>query len=601
MGSRTMDSKNLFSLMKVFGDSDFRVFLSIFKNYFPLYKYKYAVILLLIAIASSATAMAAWLVRDVINDFFVKKEGEFLVPLFLLIVGLFTAKGASSYWQSVLSARIANDMVARTRERMFLHILAQRVRFFERYSSDDLTMRVNLGASSFGTILNQAVLNGARDGATVVSLLAVMIAQDLTLTLICLLAVPLVFLGITRLLKRIRDLMQQEMLSVAQLNKHVREVVQGIKVIKAYNLEPIIASEVNSVIGSIKDRSNRVSALQTAPIPINDTIGGIGIGLTILYAGYRSIYGTYDPGTFLSFITALLLAVDPARRLSQLRVSLKTSFVGVGMVHDLLGDHDPDQEQLIAPQPAPLPRSGQGLSIAMRDVRFGYAGGADVLKNFTLDIRPGEMVALVGPSGAGKSTVLSLLLQFHRQQSGQILIGGVPIETIPAPELRNLIAYVGQSNFIFSGTIRENLTLRQAHVTQQTMDEACKVVGLTSYIGNLPHGYDTDVGELGSLISGGQAQRLNIARAIIKDAPILLFDEVTSALDADNEELIRAYMHAQAGKKTILVIAHRISTVREADIIALIEDGTVKAVGNHQNLMRESRYYERAAMLQLVA
>jgi ATP-binding cassette subfamily B protein len=596
-----MDSKNLFSLMKVFGDSDFRVFLSIFKNYFPLYKYKYAVILLLIAIASSATAMAAWLVRDVINDFFVKKEGEFLVPLFLLIVGLFTAKGASSYWQSVLSARIANDMVARTRERMFLHILAQRVRFFERYSSDDLTMRVNLGASSFGTILNQAVLNGARDGATVVSLLAVMIAQDLTLTLICLLAVPLVFLGITRLLKRIRDLMQQEMLSVAQLNKHVREVVQGIKVIKAYNLEPIIASEVNSVIGSIKDRSNRVSALQTAPIPINDTIGGIGIGLTILYAGYRSIYGTYDPGTFLSFITALLLAVDPARRLSQLRVSLKTSFVGVGMVHDLLGDHDPDQEQLIAPQPAPLPRSGQGLSIAMRDVRFGYAGGADVLKNFTLDIRPGEMVALVGPSGAGKSTVLSLLLQFHRQQSGQILIGGVPIETIPAPELRNLIAYVGQSNFIFSGTIRENLTLRQAHVTQQTMDEACKVVGLTSYIGNLPHGYDTDVGELGSLISGGQAQRLNIARAIIKDAPILLFDEVTSALDADNEELIRAYMHAQAGKKTILVIAHRISTVREADIIALIEDGTVKAVGNHQNLMRESRYYERAAMLQLVA
>jgi len=593
--------KRILSFFNVFGDNDFRVFLTIFKSYFPLYKYKYGIILVLIAVSSYATAAAAWLVRDVVNDFFVKKEGDFLIPLFLLIVALFIAKGASSYWQSVLSARIANDMVARTQERIFSHILKQRVRYFERYSSDDLNMRVNMGASSFGTILNQVVLNGARDGATVASLLVVMIAQDVTLTMICLLAVPLVFLGITRLLKRIKILMQQEMLSVVELNKHVREVVQGIKVIKSYNLEPIIASEANAVIDSIKDRSNRVSALQTAPVPIIDTIGGVGIGLTILYAGYRSIYGAYDPGTFLSFITALLLALDPARRLSQLRVSLKTALVGVGMVHELLEDNDPDQEPILAPQAAPAALPGRGLAITMRDVRFAYAGGNDVLKDCTLDILPGEMVALVGPSGAGKSTVFSLLLHFYRPQSGQILIGGLPIENIPTHELRDLIAYVGQSNFIFSGTIRENMTLRHAGVTQERIDEACKAVGLSGYIESLPNGYDTDVGELGSLISGGQAQRLNIARAIIKDAPILLFDEVTSALDADNEELIRNYMHSQAGKKTILVIAHRISTVRQADKIALIEDGAVKAVGSHQDLMRTSPYYERAATLQLIA
>ena len=282
-------SKSRFSIFNIFGDSDFRIFVSIFREYFPLYKYKYGLILALIIVASYVTAAAAWLVRDVVNDFFVKKEGTFLVPLFLLIVGLFIAKGASSYWQAVLSARIANDMVARTQERMFAHILAQRVRFFERYSSDDLIMRVSMGASSIGTILNQTVLNGARDGAAVVSLLSVMMAQDWTLTLICFLGVPIVFLGITRLLKRIKSLMEQEMLSVAQLNKHVREVVQGVKVIKAYNLEPVITSEVGSIIESIKDRSNRVSALQTAPVPIMDTVGGVGIGLTILYAGYRSI------------------------------------------------------------------------------------------------------------------------------------------------------------------------------------------------------------------------------------------------------------------------------------------------------------------------
>ncbi len=594
-------SKSRFSIFNIFGDSDFRIFVSIFREYFPLYKYKYGLILALIIVASYVTAAAAWLVRDVVNDFFVKKEGTFLVPLFLLIVGLFIAKGASSYWQAVLSARIANDMVARTQERMFAHILAQRVRFFERYSSDDLIMRVSMGASSIGTILNQTVLNGARDGAAVVSLLSVMMAQDWTLTLICFLGVPIVFLGITRLLKRIKSLMEQEMLSVAQLNKHVREVVQGVKVIKAYNLEPVITSEVGSIIESIKDRSNRVSALQTAPVPIMDTVGGVGIGLTILYAGYRSIYGTYDPGTFLSFITALLLLLDPARRLSQLRVSLKTSLVGVSMVHELLNDDEPDHGKLPVLQAPALPVSKTGMAITLENVCFSYAKGSDVLKNLSLDIKAGEMVALVGPSGAGKSTVMALLMRFHREQAGRILIGGQPVETIPVPDLRNLIAYVGQSNFIFSGTLRDNLTLRHPGVSQQAIDDACKAVGMSEYIAGLPKGYDTDVGELGALISGGQAQRVNIARAIIKDAPILLFDEVTSALDADNEELIRAYMHAQAGKKTIIVIAHRISTVRQANKIALIEDGTVKSVGTHHDLMRGSTYYERVAALQLIA
>ncbi|MFZ0569208.1 MAG: ABC transporter ATP-binding protein [Rhodomicrobium sp.] len=597
----TIFNSKLRSFFAMFGDGDFQLFLSIFKSYFPLYKYKYGLILVLISISSSATATAAWLVRDVVNDFFVKKQGDFLIPLFLAIVGLFIAKGASSYWQSVLSARIANDTVARTQRRMFAHILRQRVRFFERYTSDDLTMRVNMGAASFGTILNLVVLNGARDASTVVSLLAVMIAQDLPLTLICLLAVPIVFLAITRLLKRIKVLMRQEMLSVAELNKNVREVVQGIRVIKSYNLEPIIESEAGGAIEDIKDRSNRVSALQAAPVPIVDTVGGAGIGLVILYAGYRSVYGNYDPGTFLSFITALLLALDPARRLSQLRISLKTSLVGVGMVHALLEDNDPDQEEPAAAPSEIHAMPEGGMAIAMKDVRFAYKDGAEVLKGLSLDVKPGDMIALVGPSGAGKSTVFSLLLRFHTHQSGQVLVGGKAIETIPVTVLRDLISYVGQSNFIFSGTVRENLTLRHADVPQEKLDEACRQVGLSDYIASLPQGYESNVGELGALISGGQAQRLNIARAIIKDAPILLFDEVTSALDADNEELIRGYMHSQAGRKTILVIAHRISTVRQADKIALIEGGTVKALGTHQDLMRGSEYYERVASLQLIS
>ena len=586
-------------------DEDFRVFVSIFRKYFPVYKYRYGVILLLITVASAATASAAWLVRDVVNGLFLTKQGSMLIPIFLLVLVAFFVKGFSTYWQSLLSARIANDLVAKTQEQMINHILVQQAGFFDRYSSDDLIMRVSLGAGAFGAILNRVILAGARDAATVASLAFVMVRQDLTLTLICLIAVPPIFFCISFLLKRIKGLMKQEMQSIAELNKHVREVVQGFKVIKSYNLEPVIKNEVDAVIESIKDRSNKVSALENAPVPIIDTLGGVAVGLVILYAGYRTIYGTYDPGTFMSFITAMLLAMDPARRVSQLRVALKTSLVGVGMVHALLEDNAPEIE---APNgrdariavPA-LPRPEGGLGIVMEDVSFGYSPGVNVLEFFTIDVSPGDMVALIGPSGAGKSTVFSLLLRFHRHQEGRILVGGRDVKDMPVTEIRDLIAYVGQSNFIFSGSIRDNLTLRRGGVSDDAVFAACKTVGLHDHIIKLPRGYDTFVGELGSLISGGQAQRLNIARAIIKDAPILLFDEVTSALDAENEELVRDYMHQQAGRKTIMVIAHRLSTIRQADRIALVQDGRVEAFGTHHDLIRGNDYYGKVAGLQLIA
>lgn len=592
-------------LARLSSDNDLRVFISILREYFPAYKYQYGLILLLIVVASIATAAAAWLVRDVVNGLFLTKKGSMLIPIFLVVIFAFLVKGLSTYWQSLLSARIANDMVAKTQERMISHVLVQPAVFFDRYSSDELIMRISMGAGAIGAILNRVVLAGARDLATIASLAFVMVRQDLVLTLICLIAVPPIFFCISLLLKRIKGLMQQEMQSIAQLNKHVREAVQGFKVIKSYNLEPVIKNEVDAVIESIKDRSNKVSALENAPVPIIDTLGGLAVGLTILYAGYRTIYGVYDPGTFMSFITAMLLAMDPARRVSQLRVALRTSLVGVGLVHGLLEDNDPEME---APKkgaagslvPA-LPRPEGGLGVVMEDVTFGYSPGVNVLESFTFEARPGDMVALIGPSGAGKSTVFSLLLRFHRHQEGRILLGGRDVKDMPVTEIRDLIAYVGQSNFIFSGSIRDNLTLRRSAVPDDAVFAACKTVGLHDHVMKLPKGYDTFVGELGSLISGGQAQRLNIARAIIKDAPILLFDEVTSALDAENEELVREYMHSQAGRKTILVIAHRLSTIRQADKIALVQDGRVEAFGTHHDLIRGNDYYGKVAGLQLIA
>jgi ATP-binding cassette, subfamily B, bacterial MsbA len=582
--------------ISLFGDRDTSAFIELFKEYFPKYWKTYAIMLGLVFVITWSTAMSAWLVSDVVNDIFVKKNGEYLLPLVVVIMVVFVAKGLSTYWETQLGARIANDMVADVQTRLFRHILRQRLGFFETYSSDDLTMRVNQGASSFSTVLNRVVVAGVRDAFTVIGLLIVMIAKDAALTAIVFLAVPVAFIAINQVLFRIKSLMQQEMRTIADLNKYVREIVQGAKVIKSYNVEPLIQKQADTAVESIRTISNRVSALNNAPIPIIDTLGGVGIGLTILYAGYRTVYTAYDAGAFMSFVTALLMATDPARRLSQMRVSLKTAMVGLDMVQQILKD---DRSETSGT--AKIAANGSGLAVSFKDVRFGYHPNAPVIKGFNLDVKAGEMVALVGPSGAGKSTVFSLLLRFYDYQEGSIAVGGRPIEDLSIESLRGAISYVGQTNFIFAGSLRDNLTLGYSHVTDEQITEACRAVGMHEHIVTLPRGYDTPVGELGALISGGQAQRLNIARAIIKDAPILLLDEVTSALDADNEELVRAYMHAQMGRKTILVIAHRLSTIRQADRIALVEGGEVRSFGSHKELIEGNDYYERMASLQLMA
>jgi len=346
-----------------------------------------------------------------------------------------------------------------------------------------------------------------------------------------------------------------------------------------------------------------MAALQAAPIPMLDTMGGIAVALAILYAGTRMTSGAYDPGTFMSFLTALLLAADPARRLSQMRVNLRKAFIGVQSVFDLLNTNaaEPSGSRALPGAPGTAQSADGVPAIAFHGVGFAYDAETPILRGLDLSVRSGEMVALVGPSGAGKSTLFKLLLKFHAPDSGRIEMFGADIAELDNAALRDAVSFVSQSNFIFAGTIRDNLSLRNPAVDEARIESACRAVGLHDVIAALPDGYDTDVGELGTLISGGQAQRLNMARAIIKDAPILLLDEVTSALDAENEHLIKEYIRAQAGRKTVLVIAHRLSTVKEADRIALVQDGRIAAQGRHDELAATNAYYEKIVALQFAA
>lgn len=594
-------------MLKVPSTGDAKLFLDVFRQYFRHFWKKYIIIFILIALVSGTTAGIAWMVKDVVDAVFVKQSTPLILPLFGAIVVIFVLRGAALYGQTVLSNQISNAMVADIQNRMFNHIVRQKISFFSRYGSDDLIMRFNQGADGFNSILNRVLVNGLRDFATLLSLVGVMLFQDPYLTVSSFLVAPIVFFGVSHLLKQIRALVGQELAGYQFLNRQIRETVQGITVIKAFRLEKPLQSETADIINGLRERKDKIAALNAAPMPLLDTVGGIAVGVAILYAGYRLSVGAYDPGTFMSFLTALLLAADPARRLSQLRVQIRTALMAVQMVYQLLEDDDYEntgsQRMLSAPSGKAgsndgAEASGSVPAIEFDDVKFRYGDGGLVLDGLNLDIKGGEMIALVGPSGAGKSTLFKLLLKFYSPVEGDVRVFGQSIDQMDTGDLRDVIAFVGQSNFIFSGTVRDNLALKTPGIPHEQIENACRMVGLHDFITGLPEGYDTDVGELGTLISGGQAQRLNMARAIIRDAPILLLDEVTSALDADNEQLIKNYVRSQADKKTIIVIAHRLSTVKEADRIALIDGGHVTDLGTHEELAARNDYYKRIVTLQ---
>ena len=547
----------------------------------------YLIVFIFMAIVAGCTSLSALLMKNIINTT-VASEATFS-PLYypLLISGLFIIKGLFSYLQEVWATKIGASIVADIQRKLYDHLLRMDVAFFHRRSSSELITRMSNGANAVRDAINLTIVRLGRDLLTVLGLSAVMISQQPILFLIVLTTAPIAALILRRLSAAAKEATQSEAGGMAEVLSLTRETTQGIRMLKSFQLEDLMQQRMSASIASIEDKRNRLAKVKASVAPISEILSGIAIGAVVLYAVLSSQGNPENLGAIFAFITALLLAGEPIRRLSRLHIDLATAAERISMLYFIL-----DQTQVEPEADSRPDLHVTNGNITLTNVSFSYPeSDKGVLRNISLSFEGGKLTALVGASGGGKTTILGLIQGFFPPESGQIEIDGVSIRDVSLKSLRRNISYLDQEAFLFEGTIEDNIVGASNVRDLGRVAEAARDATADSFVSKMPEGYDTKLRELSTNLSGGQKQRIAIARAFYKNAPILLLDEPTSALDSDTEQQIRNSIRNLAEGRTTIMIAHRLSTVRDADFIYVISDGRVAEAGTHEELLARKGIY----------
>jgi ATP-binding cassette, subfamily B, bacterial MsbA len=557
-------------------------------------RWRYALAFGLMLLAAGATALGAYLIGPVINAAYVDRDLPAITALALATAVIFMLKAITTYGASLQLARIGNRIIANNQRMLFARLLQHNLGFFADRHSSEFMARLTTGAAAATQALNLLITAIGRDLFTLIGLVAVMAWQDPVLSLFSFIAVPPAMLILRKMIKRIKAVAHQQFTGNTSILETMQETIQGIRIVKAYSLEDAMRRRFDSHVAELEQESNKWARIAHRSGPLMEALGGFAMAIALVYGGYRVILTGATPGQFFSFLAAFMLAYEPAKRLARLNIDLNSMLVGVRILFEVI-DHPPTE----APdeQKPPLKLSTAQLEFAT--VQFAYRPGERVIRSLSFIAEPGRVTALVGPSGGGKSTILNLILRFYDVDSGAIIIDGQNIATVARRSLRSQIAYVGQDVFLFHGSVRDNIAVGRPGASEAEIVAAAKAAYAHDFIMAFPRGYDTEVGEHGMQVAGGERQRIAIARALLKNAPIILLDEATASLDSESERQVQgAIEHLRRGRTTI-VIAHRLHTVVDAHRIFVIEDGTVAESGRHDELVRKGGRYASFYRLQL--
>ena len=540
------------------------------------------------------SAVYAWMVKPVLDGIFIEKNEELLLILPLALLGVAVLKAVLSYGVGYLMAYVTNRVIADIRQELFQHLIRMPIGFHDVNTSGRLVSRVvndvGLMASAASNVLKDIFQNAL----TFLAMVGVIVYQNWKLAGLSAIVIPLSALTMVRVGKRLRKLATSGQERMGDMSSTLQETLAGIRMVKAFGREEAEAERFkayNRAFLATTLKSNQVWSIGSSHMEV---IGVIGVAGIIWYGGYLVIHEVMTPGSLFSFMAAMFMAYTPIRKLAGANNIIQQALAAAERVYDVM---DLETEQSKDHGTVALTGIRQGVEFQGVSLRYD-SQTVPALTGIDLSIKSGEAVALVGSSGGGKTTLVSLLPRFYEPTTGRILLDSLPLASYTLQSLRTHIGIVSQEVVLFDDTISRNIAFGQTGASQSDIEQAAKAAYAHDFILRMPEGYETVIGERGVKLSGGERQRLAIARAILRDPPLLILDEATSALDTESERIVQLALTNLMKNRTTLVIAHRLSTIQNADRIVVLDRGTIAEVGSHEELLRRGGMYQRLHAMQ---
>ncbi len=565
-----------------------QVYRMIIENRFRLY----LAMICSLAIAASMAAMG-YLIEPVIDRIFVDKDATKLVYLPLLVLAVFSLKGIGMYGHEYFMNYVGESIIRRMRNELFERIMDLPMAFFQQERTGRLMSRITNDVAIVKAMVSTAVTAAFRDFFTIVGLTGVIFYRDWKMALIAFVILPAAFYPVVALGRRVRRVSTGCQEAMAELSAFLHEAFAGIKIVKAFGMKDHEKQRFSQRTRDLFQLELKGVVVRSLGSPIMEFFGGIGIAFIIWYGGSGVIRGESTPGMFMSFLACVMLLYEPVKKLSGLNNALQVGMAAVDRVFEIIESRSDIQD----PE-EPRPVQPGSHTVQFDQVSFGYDRDM-VLKEINLEVKKGEILALVGMSGGGKSSLVSLIPRFYDVKKGRVMIDGVDIRKLAVADLRREIAIVTQEPILFNDTIRNNIAYGNPNASEEDIINAAKAAYALTFIESFPDGFNTVIGELGGRLSGGEKQRLCIARALLKNAPILILDEATSSLDTESESLVQKALENLMKGRTTFVIAHRLSTIGYANRIIVVVDGRIVEEGTHAELMACSGEYCKLYQMQI--
>ena len=564
------------------------IYKRLYRDYSKKYLNKILISVFFGVLVAVSTSAIAWLLDPAIKKIFVEKDQSLIFVIPLLIIVAFTTKGFALYFAKAIMISVAEEIKKILQSQMVKSLINADTQLIDQKHSGKFISNLTYDVTHITTMLSTAILSLFKDSLTLFGLLIVMFYQNWRLSLVAIIMIPIASIASKTLGKRIGKVVTEAQEKSGFLNTHLIELFKNHKLIKIFQKEDYESKRTDDYLNQLKDKNIKINTVFVRMSPIMETLTGIMIAILIYYSGKLALRDEIEVGNFFSFLAAMMLAYQPVRALSTLNMTLNQGLSAANRILPVI-----DNKNKITDH-----KNAEEIKITNSDIKFDNvnfqynSGEKNVLRNINLNIAGGKMTSLVGHSGSGKSTILNLIPRFYDAQTGDIFIDGQSIYKTKIKSLRDKISLVSQDTTLFDDTIKNNIAYAKSNIVDEEIIAAAKFSYSHEFIDKLPNKYETIIGENGIRLSGGEKQRLSIARAMIKKSPIILLDEATSSLDAETESKIQDALKILTKGKTTIVIAHRLSTILNSDQIYIIDSGNVVASGKHDELLNNSDLYK---------